>query len=77
MTTIDLRRLHVRPGDVRDELLDVLIAAWRDGRIDDDELLGYIYGFVTAGSDTTGTSFANACSFALRAPSSSSAIASR
>jgi cytochrome P450 len=43
-----------------DELLDVLIAAWREGRIDDAEVLGYIYGFVTAGSDTTGTSFANA-----------------
>lgn len=46
----------------RDELLDVLVDAWRDGRIDDVELLGYIYGFVTAGSDTTGTSFVNAFS---------------
>jgi cytochrome P450 len=44
----------------RRELLDVLVEAWKDGRIDDVELLGYIYGFVTAGSDTTGTSFANA-----------------
>jgi cytochrome P450 len=49
----------------RDELLDVLIAAWEADRIDDVELLGYIYGFVTAGSDTTGTSFVNA--FALLA----------
>lgn len=49
----------------RDELLDVLIGAWTDGRIDDTEILGYLYGFVTAGSDTTGTSFANA--FALLA----------
>lgn len=31
-------------------------------RITDVELLGYIYGFVTAGSDTTGTSFVNAFS---------------
>jgi cytochrome P450 len=46
----------------RDELLDVLVAAWREGRIDDAELLGYVYGFVTAGSDTTGTSFVNAFS---------------
>jgi len=46
----------------RDELLDVLIAAWKDDRITDVELLGYIYGFVTAGSDTTGTSFINAFS---------------
>jgi cytochrome P450 len=48
--------------DPRDELLDVLIQAWKDGRISDPELLGYIYGFVTAGSDTTGTSFVNAFS---------------
>jgi cytochrome P450 len=46
----------------REELLDVLVLAWQEGRIDDDELLGYIYGFVTAGSDTTGTSFVNAFS---------------
>lgn len=46
----------------RDELLDVLIDAWKSDRITDDELLGYIYGFVTAGSDTTGTSFVNAFS---------------
>jgi cytochrome P450 len=44
----------------RDELLDVLVGAWREGTIDDVELLGYIYGFVTAGTDTTGTHFANA-----------------
>jgi cytochrome P450 len=46
----------------RDELLDVLIDAWKADRITDVELLGYIYGFVTAGSDTTGTSFVNAFS---------------
>jgi cytochrome P450 len=54
-----IARRVVRP---RDELLDVLVEAWRTGRIDDVELLGYIYGFVTAGSDTTGTSFVNAFS---------------
>ena len=43
-------------------LLDVLIAAWKGGEIDDVELLGYIYGFVTAGSDTTGTNIVNAFS---------------
>ncbi len=36
------------------------VAAWRERAIDDVELLGYIYGFVAAGTDTTGTSFANA-----------------
>ncbi len=45
-----------------DELLDVIIEAWKRGGIADAELLGYIYGFVTAGSDTTGTSFVNAFS---------------
>src|SRR5262249_8824026 len=49
----------------RGELLDVLVEAWKDGAIDDVELLGYIYGFVAAGTDTTGTSFAN--TFALLA----------
>lgn len=43
----------------QDELLDVLIEAWKDARISDAELLGYIYGFVAAGTDTTGTSFVN------------------
>lgn len=46
----------------RDELLDVLVAAWKDGMITDRELLGYIEGFVAAGTDTTGTSLANAFS---------------
>jgi cytochrome P450 len=46
-------------------LLDVLISAWREDEISDVELLGYIYGFVTAGSDTTGTNIVNA--FALLA----------
>ena len=45
-----------------DELLDVLVAAWTNGRITDRELLGYLYGFVAAGTDTTGTSFVNAFS---------------
>jgi cytochrome P450 len=43
----------------RDELLDVLVAAWKDGRIGDRELLGYMAGFVAAGTDTTGTSLVN------------------
>ena len=51
-----------RLADPQDELLDVLVDAWHDRRIADSELLGYIYGFVTAGSDTTGTSFVNAFS---------------
>ena len=53
------RRL-ARPGD---ELLDVLVAAWRDAAITDDELLGYLYGFIAAGTDTTGTSLVNALAF--------------
>jgi cytochrome P450 len=49
----------------QDELLDVLVQAWKDDRIDDAELLGFIYGLVVGGTDGTGTSFANA--FALLA----------
>lgn len=52
-----------RTAHPKDELLDVLVAAWSDGRITDRELLGYLYGFVAAGTDTTGTGFVNA--FAL------------
>ena len=44
------------------ELLDVLVAAWKAEKIGDRELLGYIAGFVAAGTDTTGTSLVNAFS---------------
>jgi cytochrome P450 len=56
------RMIAKRIAAPADELLDVLIAAWREGRLTDVELLGYIFGFVTAGSDTTGTSLTNAFS---------------
>lgn len=46
-----------RIAQPQDELLDVLVIAWSDGRITDRELLGYIYGFVAGGGDATGTSF--------------------
>ena len=46
-----------RPGN---ELLDILVRAWTDGTIDDRELLGYLFGFIAAGTDTTGASLANA-----------------
>ena len=49
----------------RDELLDVIIEAWKAGIVDDDELIGYIYGFLAAGTDTTGASLA--MTFALLA----------
>jgi cytochrome P450 len=42
------------------ELFDKLIAAWRDKRISDRELIGFITGFLVAGTDTTGTAIANA-----------------
>ena len=42
----------------RDELLDVILAAWKADTIDDDELVGYLYGFLAAGTDTTGASLA-------------------
>ena len=46
-----------------DEMLDVLVAAWKDGTINDPELLGYLFGFTAAGTDTTGASLANAFSY--------------
>lgn len=49
-----------RLADPGDELLDILVAAWRDGTINDRELLGYLFGFTAAGTDTTGASLANA-----------------
>ena len=47
-----------RLSEPRDELLDVIIEAWKAKTIDDDELVGYIYGFLAAGTDTTGASLA-------------------
>lgn len=44
----------------QDELLDVLIGAWRGGEIDDKELLGFLNGLVIAGTDTTAASLVNA-----------------
>jgi cytochrome P450 len=43
----------------QDELLDVLVRAWTGGVINDRELLGYLSGFVSAGTDTTGTTVVN------------------
>ena len=43
-----------------DELLDVLVDAWKRRAITDRELLGYLFGFIAAGTDTTGASLANA-----------------
>lgn len=50
----------LRPGD---ELLDVIVTAWRQGEITDEELIGFIFGFIAAGTDTTGASLANALSY--------------
>ena len=44
----------------QDELLDVLISAWKEDKISGRELLGFISGFVNAGTDTTGTSLVDA-----------------
>lgn len=43
----------------KDELLDVLIVAWRKEEITDLELLGYIWGTFSADTDTTGTNITN------------------
>jgi cytochrome P450 len=47
----------------KDELLDVLVRAWKDGIIDDREIVSYIYGFSAAGTDTTGASLVNSFAF--------------
>ena len=52
-----------RLTDPGDELLDIIVAAWRQGSITDHELIGFIFGFVAAGTDTTGASLANALSY--------------
>jgi cytochrome P450 len=57
--------LAKRIAHPRNELLDILAVAWKDGTISDRELLGYLSGFVLAGTDTTGTALVNA--FALLA----------
>lgn len=44
----------------REELLDVIVGAWKDGRISGRDLLGYLFGMVAAGTDTTGATFVNA-----------------
>ena len=47
----------------KDELLDVIVNSWKERSITDDELLGYIFGFIAAGTDTTGASLANALTY--------------
>ncbi|WP_221568657.1 cytochrome P450 [Alkalihalobacillus sp. TS-13] len=43
----------------QDELLDVLIVAWKEKKITDLELLGYIWGSFSAGTDSTGVNITN------------------
>lgn len=49
-----------RAAEKRDEFLDVLIAGWRGGQLSDLELLGYLWGTVSAGANTAGTGVVNA-----------------
>jgi cytochrome P450 len=44
----------------RDEMLDTIVDAWKDGRITGRDLLGYLFGMVAAGTDTTGATLVNA-----------------
>jgi len=41
------------------ELLDVLIEAWKEEKLSNQELLGYLAGFTIGGTDTTGTGIVN------------------
>lgn len=51
-----------RVAHPREEMLDVLVAAWSEGRISGRDLLGYVFGMVAAGTDTTGATLVNAFS---------------
>lgn len=53
------QQIATRLAHPKDELLDLLIGAWRDEAIDDRELIGYAYGFVLAGTDSTGATLVN------------------
>jgi cytochrome P450 len=44
----------------RGEMLDTIIDAWKQNRISGRELLGYIFGMMAAGTDTTGATLVNA-----------------
>jgi cytochrome P450 len=46
----------------RDEMLDAIIDAWKQERITGRDLLGYIFGMIAAGTDTTGATLVNAFS---------------
>lgn len=48
-----------RQREPKDELLDVIIGGWQAGTMSDREMLGFIWGFYAAGTDTTGTAIAN------------------
>jgi cytochrome P450 len=43
----------------QNELLDALIGSWAAKNITDEELVGYVVGFLIAGSDTTGAGITN------------------
>jgi cytochrome P450 len=47
-------------ADPGDQLIDRIVAGWTSGAIDDHELLGFLYGFYAAGTDTTGTTIVDA-----------------
>jgi cytochrome P450 len=44
----------------RGEMLDTIIDAWKQNRITGRDLLGYIFGMIAAGTDTTGATLVNA-----------------
>ncbi len=75
--TPDLEQLQQEPQEVEDyfrevihsrqqhpgnEAIDILIAAWKEEKISELELMGYMWGLFQAGTDTTGTNIINAFS---------------
>ncbi|MBM7554564.1 cytochrome P450 [Thalassobacillus pellis] len=51
--------IHARIQHPQEELLDVLIGAWKQQKITDLELLGYLWGAFSAGTDSTGVNITN------------------
>lgn len=75
--TPDLDQLQREPQEIEDyfreviqsrlknpgnEAIDLLVAAWKEDKITELELMGYMWGLFQAGTDTTGTNIVNAFS---------------
>jgi cytochrome P450 len=51
--------IRFREKHLENEAIDILIRAWREEKITELELMGYMWGLFQAGTDTTGTNIVN------------------